>query len=144
MTATMMTKENPVSNLAQHAEEFYTLLLSDFAAAERKYISDDFEWVNPLPEIVPFGGTYKGVPELMRYLGELNAAIEMKPLHITQFVADGLTIAAIGVEQDTIVKKTGKRYTMPFVHVLHFNADGKINCVREYNDTTQMLEAFAD
>ena len=37
---------------------------------------------------------------------------------------------------------TGKRYTMPFVHVVHFNDEGRVNYVREYNDTREMVIAF--
>lgn len=140
-----MTKEKTKdqSSLAQKAEEFYVLLLSDFEAAKTKYMTEDFVWENPLPDSVPFGGLYKGPQELLRYLGELNAAIEMNPLHITDFIVDGSTVVAIGIERETLVKRSGRRYTMPFVHVLRFDENGKISQVREYNDTTEMLKAFA-
>jgi ketosteroid isomerase-like protein len=54
---------------------------------------------------------------------------------------DGM-VAAIGVERDTLVLPTGKRYDMPFVHVIRFNDDGKVTHVREYNDTREMVAAF--
>jgi len=128
--------------MAQRAEEFYTLLVSDFEAAKEKYIADDFVWENPLPEVIPFGGTYNGADGLLRYLGQLGEAIEMSPLRITDMVADGNIVAAVGVEEDTLVKSTGKKYTMPFVHVVRFNDEGKVSHVREYNDTREMVAAF--
>lgn len=127
---------------AQRAEEFYTLLMTDFEAATKKYIADGFIWENPLPDSIPFGGRYEGVDGLMTYLGALDAAIEMSPLHITDILADGPVVAVVGVEQDTRLKGSGKTYTMPFVHVLRFNEDGKIQHVREYNDTREMVAAF--
>lgn len=127
---------------AQRAEEFYTLLMTDFEAATKKYIADGFIWENPLPDSIPFGGRYEGVDGLMTYLGALDAAIEMSPLNITDILADGPVVAVIGVEQDTRLKSNGKTYTMPFVHVLRFNEDGKIQHVREYNDTREMVAAF--
>jgi ketosteroid isomerase-like protein len=128
----------------QRTQEFYALLLSDFQAASENYLADDFEWENPLPDLIPFGGTYAGAEGLLRYLTEINAAIEMSPLHFTDMIeADGV-VAAIGVEENTLVKQTGKHYTMPFVHVVRFDANGKVSHVREYNDTREMVAAFEE
>ena len=126
----------------QRVQDFYRLLLSDFPAAREKYFAENIIWENPLPAIVPFGGTYHGADELLGYFGGLDAAIDMQPLHITDFVANDNVVAAIGVEQDTRVKSTGKHYNMPFVHVIRFNDDGKVTHVREYNDTREMVAAF--
>ncbi len=127
---------------AQRVEDFYALLLGDFPAFQEKYIGSNFEWENPLPEGIPFGGTYKGSEGLLQYLMELGEAIEMSPLHFTDIVGDGSVVSVIGVEQDTVVKSTGKTYTMPFVHVLRFDDEGKATHVREHNDTRDMVEAF--
>lgn len=122
--------------------EFYELLLSDFNAAVAKFLAADFVWENPLPDCVPFGGTYHGEAGLAEYLGGLLSAIEMSPLHFDELIAEGGTVAAIGVERDTLVRATGKLYNMPFVHVIKFNDHGQITHVREYNDTCEILEAF--
>ena len=122
--------------------DFYALLLSDFPTAVSKYLADGFVWENPLPETIPFGGIYTGADGLASYFVALTTAIEMKPLHFTDLVADGPIVSAIAVEEDTLVKSTGKRYTMPCVHVVRFDASDKITHVREYNDITQMLQAF--
>jgi ketosteroid isomerase-like protein len=123
-------------------KQFYALLLSDFAAATEQFLADDFVWENPLPEIVPFGGIYHGAEGLAAYLQGLAAAIEMSPLHFDEMIAGEGVVAAIGVERNTLVLPTGKRYDMPFVHVIRFNDDGKVSHVREYNDTKEMLAAF--
>ena len=68
----------------------------------------------------------------------------MSPLHFTDMVASDGVFAAIGVEENTLVLSTGKRYTMPFVHVVRFDAHDKVTHVREYNDTREMLAAFED
>jgi len=134
-------------NDVRHIEltkEFYALLLSDFGAACRRFLAVDFVWENPLPDVVPFGGRYSGAKGLAAYFGGLNDAIEMSPLHFTDMVASEGVVAAIGVEENTLVRSTGKRYTMPFVHVVRFDADDKVTHVREYNDTREMLAAFED
>lgn len=129
-------------NLIERTQKFYELLLSDFARVQAEYLAENFAWENPLPDNIPFGGTYHGADGLLRYLTEINEAIEMSPLHFTDVVANESIVAAVGVEQDTLVRSTGKRYTMPFVHVVRFGDDGKISHVREYNDTREMVAAF--
>ncbi|MGI9328263.1 MAG: nuclear transport factor 2 family protein [Pseudomonadales bacterium] len=122
--------------------EFYDLLLTDFPAAVEKYITQDTIWENPLPEIIPFGGVYQGPEGLGQYLQMIMAELEMKPLHFGDIIESGRIVSAIGDEKDTLVKRTGKRYDMPCVHVIRFDADGKVAHIREYNDITQMLLAF--
>ena len=121
---------------------FYDLAMSSPREAFEKFAAEDFQWINPLPENIPFGGTYHGMKGLFKYLTELDAAIEMSPLHFDEIISENGLVSAIGVEKDTLVKSTGKKYTMPFVHVLNFNDDGKLSQVREYNDVTDMLRAF--
>ncbi|MEP1470137.1 MAG: hypothetical protein ABJK25_04125 [Halieaceae bacterium] len=67
----------------------------------------------------------------------------MNPLHFDNMVAVDGEVAAIGMESDTLVRATGKRYTMPFVHVIKFNDQNKVAHVREYNDTREMVAAFS-
>lgn len=122
--------------------EFYHLLLNDFDAAATRFIADDFVWENPLPACVPFGGVYHGVEGLGTYLTGLLAAIQMSPLQFDEMIVTGRTVAAIGVESDTRVVSSGKRYSMPFVHVIRFNDSDKVTHVREYNDTREMVVAF--
>lgn len=122
--------------------EFYNALAADFQGAVDNLIDKEIEWVNPLPESIPFGGIYKGADGLLDYFQKLSAAIEMAPLHFTEIVGVGNVVSAIGVEENTLVLSTGKRYTMPCVHVVRFNDAGKVNHVREYNDIYEMLKAF--
>lgn len=129
-------------DLGQRAVQFYEALVLDLPRAIQDFLAPDFVWENPLPEAIPFGGIYQGVEGLGRYLGELVSAIEMTPLHFTDVVASGPVVALIGVETNTRVKRTGKHYTMPFVHVVRFDPAGKIAHIREYNDTSEMVAAF--
>lgn len=128
--------------VTEKVQNFYQMLLTDTEAALECFVAEDIVWENPLPEHIPFGGRYEGAGGLIEYLTLLAAEIEMAPLHFTEIIANDGKAAAVGVERDTQVKRTGKSYTMPFVHVLHFNEDGKVFYVREYNDTREMVEAF--
>ena len=134
----------PTNGVAEKVKNFYQLIVSDTEAAIERYIAEDIVWDNPLPESIPFGGRYEGIGGLISYLTQLAGTIEMSPLHFTEIIADQDKVAVIGIEQDTRVIQTGKTYTMPFVHVLKFNQDGKINHVYEYNVTSDMEKAFSN
>jgi len=134
----MSTDKN---NMIDTAKAFYGDVLSDPAAAAAQYLADDFLLENYLPENIPFGGRYEGGDGLAQYLTELSQAIEMGPLDMQAWTGDGTEVVVRGGEQ-SLVKSTGKTYSMRFVHWLSFNQDGKLTNMREYNDTAEMAEAF--
>ncbi len=129
---------------AEKVRDFYQLIVTDTQAAIERYVAEDIVWDNPLPENIPFGGRYEGIEGLVRYFTQLASEIEMSPLNFTEIIADEDRVAVVGIEQDTRVIRTGKTYTMPFVHVLKFNQEGKINHVHEYNVTGEMVKAFSN
>jgi ketosteroid isomerase-like protein len=122
--------------------ELYHLLTADFMKVVTDWLSDDFVWINHLPDHIPFGGVYEGAEGLGRYGQELAGAIEMQPLHIDELVVQGSSAVVIGTERGTNVIPTGKQYDMDYVHVVKFNPDGKLTYVREYNQYEGMAAAF--
>jgi ketosteroid isomerase-like protein len=130
-----------MSDLLSRAQAFYAAALADPAAAAEQYLSEDFVLENPLPEPIPFGGSYRGREGFLRYLGELAAAIDMGPLQMQEWVADGRTVAVRGRESSR-VRQTGRVYEMRFVHWLSFDEDGRLTAMREFNDTAAMRPAF--
>ena len=130
-----------MSELIDRAKAFYRDILTDPQASAREYLADGFVLENHLPEHFPFGGCYQGVEGFLRYLTELTQAIEMGPLEMDEWVADGRSVVARGSE-GSLVHSTGRRYHMRFVHWLTFDEDGKIVSMREFNDTAEMARAF--
>jgi hypothetical protein len=88
--------------------DFYHLLLTDFPTAVDKYVTEDTIWENPLPDIIPFGGIYKGPDGLGQYLQMISSELDMKPLHFVDVIESGRIVSAIGDEKDTLVRRTGK------------------------------------
>ncbi len=131
-----------MTDYVNRTRDFYALLVRDFESALDKYVTNNTVWENPLPDSIPFGGTYSGPDGIREYMVALASTIEMSPLHFDEMMSQGSTVVAIGCEEDTLVKPTGKRYTMPCVHVVQFDNKHKVEKVREYNDITQMLSAF--
>ena len=109
-----MTSDNVETN----TRDLYRLLTADFMDVVENWITDDFVWINYLPEHIPFGGIYKGPEGLMQYGRSLAKAIELKPLHVDDILVKGNNAVIIGVERGTRVKATGKLYDMDWVHVV--------------------------
>lgn len=130
------------TELAERTREFYRLLVDDFMQVVTDWISEDFVWINHLPDHIPFGGEYQGKAGLGEYGQQLAAAIELKPLHINEIVVQHQTVVVIGVEAGTRVLSTNKHYDMDWVHVVKYNTDGLVSYVREYNQYEQMAAAF--
>ena len=118
----------------------YQRLLSEPQAAIATGLAPDIAWENPLPDAIPFGGRFKGRGECARYLTLLLDAIEMEDFAIDDTITEGDRVVLIGRETSR-VKKTGRRYTMGWVHVVDMH-DGLVTRVREYNDTAAMEAAF--
>ena len=107
------------------------------------YFAEDVLWINYVPEHLPYGGEYRGLGELAELFAQYVAALEIGKIEVEEyFVTADNAVIATGKECDSRVKSTGKRYTMSFVWVARFNEHGKINYLREYNDTFPMAEAF--
>ena len=130
-----------MSELLKNAKSFYALALSDPQKACADYLADNFVLENYLPDIIPFGGRYEGASGFLQYLQELSAAIDMGPLHMEQWVSGDNEVIVRGTE-GSLVRSTGLRYEMRFVHWLSFDPQGRITNMREYNDTAAMQTAF--
>lgn len=130
-----------MSDLIERAKTFYRLALTEPKRACDEFLAEDFVLENRLPAHFPFGGVYRGAEGFLTYLGELVEAIDMGPLQIDAWVADGNEVVLRGTEAST-VKNTGRRYAMSFVHWLSFDENGRVTVMREFNDTATMAEAF--
>ena len=107
------------------------------------YFAEDVLWINYVPEHLPYGGEYRGLDELAKLFAQYVAALDIGKIEFDEYfvTADNVVIVT-GKECDSRVKSTGKHYTMPFVWVARFNEHGKMNYLREHNDTYPMAEAF--
>jgi ketosteroid isomerase-like protein len=130
-----------MTDLLQTAKAFYGLVLTDPVAAGEQYLSEDFVLENYLPEHFPFGGRYEGREGTVRYLVEISDAIEMGPLIMDEWLCDDTSVVARGREA-SLVRSTGRKYDMLFVHWLSFDDAGRITHMREFNDTAEMAKAF--
>lgn len=129
--------------LIERIQAYVYAVKNDFEAS-LDMLADDVTWVNLLPENVPFGGTYSGKQEVLRYFGEMAATFELGEYLWDQFeyIESGGTLVMIGFEKDGVALPTGKIFDLHFVWVIKFDADDKIVYVREHNDTAAIGDAF--
>lgn len=120
---------------------FYELFAAGkIPEALERYVAEDATLVNPLPDPIPFGGTFEGREGFARYLEGILTGIEIEAFEIDEIFAEGDRVTVLGRETSR-VRATGKRYTMDWVHVLTVRED-RVTHMREYNDTAAMRDAF--
>ena len=96
---------------------------------------------NPLPDPIPFGGTFEGHQGFAAYAQGIFASIAIERFEIDEIFAQADRVVVLGRETSRSLN-TGKHYTMSWVHVLTVRS-GRIQHLREYNDTAAMAAAFA-
>lgn len=120
---------------------FYDAILAgQVEEAIRDRMTSDVVWDNPLPEPIPFGGRFEGHDGVADYLEKIFGDIEIEEFEIKDVLAEGDHIVLIG-QETCLVKSTGKRYTMDWVHQVKLR-DGRIAYIREYNDTACIHAAY--
>ncbi len=122
-------------------KDFYKQLLSgNLEDILTHFLAPDVVWENPLPESIPFGGTFQGHEGVRRYMGLIFEHLDINEFTIAEFISQGDSVVAFGSEA-SLVKSTGRSYRMDWVHVLRI-ANDRIRHIREYNDTAAMVVAF--
>lgn len=121
---------------------FYELLgAGKIEEALERFVDADAVLENPLPDPIPFGGRFEGRQGFADYLQAILAGIEIEQFDIDEILVEGERLVVLGRETSR-VRSTDKRYTMSWVHVLTVR-DGRVQHMREYNDTAAMAAAFA-
>ena len=121
---------------------FYQLFVSGkIAELLERFVDPDSVLDNPLPDPIPFGGLFKGRQGFATYVQGIGAAIEIEQFEIDEILAEGDRVVVLGRETSRVLR-TDKRYTMSWVHVLTVR-NGRVQHLREYNDTAAMAAAFA-
>jgi len=89
-------------------------------------------------ELLPWGGTYKGLGGLKDFFGKLLENLDSN-VEFSQWIEAGDSVAAIGHSRGK-VNATGNEFDIPIVHVWHLR-DGKAVLFEPYVDVPAMLKA---
>ena len=130
-------------SLIEKLQNYTATMQVDFPAS-LEMLSDDIQWINLLPDNVPFGGEYRGKEEVVGYFQLMAETFVIGEYLYDQFefIESGDTVVVVGFEKDGKAIPTGKTFDLNFVWVVKFNDEGKICYLREHNDTAAIGDAF--
>ena len=92
-----------------------------------------------VPEVLPWGGNYKGLGGLKDFFGKLLENLDSK-VEFAEWIESGDAVVAVGHSHGT-VKANGNSFDIAIVHVWHLR-DGKVVLFEPYVDTAAMLKAL--
>ncbi|MEH6581067.1 MAG: nuclear transport factor 2 family protein [Halioglobus sp.] len=130
-------------SLVNTLQDYINAAKTDFPAS-LEMLSEEVQWINLLPEHVPFGGEYRGREGVAGYFGEMADTFVIGDYIYDQFeyIETEDTVVLVGFEKDAQVPATGKTFDLHFVWVVKFDSAGKICYLREHNDTAAIGDAF--
>jgi len=92
-----------------------------------------------VPDVLPWGGQYKGLGGLKEFFGKLLEHLDSK-VDFTEWVESGDSVIAVGHSRGTVIAN-GNSFDIPIVHVWHLR-DGKAVLFESYVDTPAMLKVL--
>ena len=102
-------------------------------------LTDDVEWIQQGPSVIPFAGTRHGHEGVAEYFSLLDEHLEFEQFEPREFVAQGETVV-LGYER-SLAKATGRPLEQEWAHVYTLR-DGKITTGRFFEDTAAEVIAF--
>ena len=97
-------------------------------------------WTLHAPPSHPYGGVFKGVDGVGRFLGALMGHVDMLEFAPEEFTAEGNLVTVTG--RETIkAKSTGKTLSHRWIQLFEVRG-GKIVRFEEWYDTAKVIELF--
>ena len=104
-------------------------------------LTDDVEWTEQGPSVIPFAGTFRGREGIAEFFTLLDETLEFEQFEPRKFVGQGDTVVVVGYERG-LVKPTGRTFETEWAHVYTLR-DGKIATGLFLEDTAAQVEAFS-
>lgn len=121
---------NTEANKATLNEGYEDFVRGDIPAILKKCASD-VVWMEYSTENSGLRGTYHGHEEVGNFFTQVSEILEFSKFQPVKVIAEGATVMAV-VETDGKVKSNGHSLEGSLVHVLQFNAEGKIASLSTY------------
>jgi ketosteroid isomerase-like protein len=103
-------------------------------------LSDDVEWSQQGPSVIPFAGTRHGHEGVAEYFSLLGESLEFEQFEPREFVTQGDTVVVLGIER-SLSMATGRTIEHEWAHVYTLR-DGKIAKGRFFEDTGAYVAAL--
>ena len=104
-------------------------------------LTDDVEWTEQGPSVIPFAGTFRGREGIAEFFTLLDETLEFEQFEPRKFVGQGDTVVVVGYERG-LVKPTGRTFEHEWAHVYTLR-DGKIATGLFLEDTATLVDALS-
>ena len=104
-------------------------------------LTDDVEWTEQGPSVIPFAGTFRGREGIAEFFTLLDETLEFEQFEPRKFVGQGDTVVVVGYERG-LVKPTGRTFEHEWAHVYTLR-DGKIAKGLFLEDTAALVDALS-
>jgi uncharacterized protein len=104
-------------------------------------LTDDVEWTEQGPSVIPFAGTFRGREGIAEFFTLLDETLEFEQFEPRKFVGQDDTVVVVGYERG-LVKPTGRTFEQEWAHVYTLR-DGKIATGLFVEDTAGLVEALS-
>ena len=104
-------------------------------------LTDDVEWTEQGPSVIPFAGTFRGREGIAEFFTLLDETLEFEQFEPRKFVGQDDTVVVVGYERG-LVKPTGRTFEQEWAHVYTLR-DGKIATGLFLEDTAGLVDALS-
>jgi ketosteroid isomerase-like protein len=104
-------------------------------------LTEDVEWTEQGPSVIPFAGTFRGREGIAEFFTLLDETLEFEQFEPRKFVGQGDTVVVVGYERG-LVKPTGRTFEHEWAHVYTLR-DGKIATGLFLEDTAALVDALS-
>ena len=104
-------------------------------------LTEDVEWTEQGPSVIPFAGTFRGREGIAECFTLLDETLEFEQFEPRKFVGQGDTVVVVGYERG-LVKPTGRTFEHEWAHVYTLR-DGKIATGLFLEDTAALVDALS-
>jgi ketosteroid isomerase-like protein len=129
-----------MSTLVSTVQEIYSAFARGDVPAILDRLAGDVVWETEAPSVISFSGIRHGIPETKGFFDSIARDHSNPQLNMTEYVASGDTVAAIGRYEATM-KATGKRVNTPVAHYWKFR-DGKVVRYVGFINSAAFVEAL--
>jgi len=120
--------------------QLYSAFVQQDISALLEVLSEDIDWLFYGPSEIPFAGHYHGHEQVTSFFAKAFATSEFLLFEPREFLPGANTVLVQGFEH-VLAKSSDRAWETEWAHV-HTVNNGKIVKLREYYDTSVIVEAF--
>lgn len=138
-----MTTQTQTQTLTQTVQELYAAFGRGDVDGILSHLADDVDWDNSrvYSKECPWNSTFLGKTAVPGFFQVVYDQLEFAVFQPLTFIESNDHVAVV-LRLESTLKRNGQTLENDCVHIWGFNAAGKVNRYRHFNDTAQELAAW--